>query len=276
MDHEATHRVDQPGARPAVIVAAGVGAYFWLFAPQDAVSTGRTVSVQSGNVSETVTATGTVETAGTVELSFGTGGTVTQFRWRQGDTVKAGKALVSSTRRRATGARLARSSYVQAVDRHADSRRLTLAAAQQAVADAQAAAELNKRGYEQAVAQARTALTDAKARGRPRCLDPAGTCPDDAAWAQLRAPRPTSPARRPPTTRPSRPRRPTRRPTTSSSTRPRQPGRDPGHQDSALQHLRIQRHAVHVRRRRHANAQQQYELPSTATRRPRSRASRPS
>ena len=78
-----------------VIVAAGVGGYFWLFAPKETVSTGRTVSVQKGSVSETVTATGTVETAGTVELSFSTGGTIDKVNVEVGDKVRAGKVLAT-------------------------------------------------------------------------------------------------------------------------------------------------------------------------------------
>ena len=99
-----------------VIVAAGVGAYFWMFAAKAAVATGRTVTVQTGTVSETVTATGTVETAGTLDLTFATGGTVSSIRVAEGDTVRSGKALVSidssAARQSLTQAR---ASYVQAV-----------------------------------------------------------------------------------------------------------------------------------------------------------------
>jgi macrolide-specific efflux system membrane fusion protein len=170
-----------------VIVAAGVGGYLWLFAPKETVSTGRTVNVQSGAVSETVTATGTVETAGTVEMSFGSGGTVTTVKVAQGDTVKVGKALVSIDDAAARqGLYSARASYVQAATGTQKSS-LTLAAARQAVTNARASAQLNRQGYEQAARQARTALKDAKGSWSASCLDPAGTCPDDATWAALRS-----------------------------------------------------------------------------------------
>jgi macrolide-specific efflux system membrane fusion protein len=170
----------------AVIVAAAVGGYFWLFAPKEAVSTGRTVSVQSGTVSETVTATGTVDTAGTVALSFASGGAVTAVKVAQGDTVRAGKALVSIDDAAARqGLYSARASYVQA-ETSTQKTSLTLTGAQQSVTDARASAELSRKGYEQAVATARTALKDAKSSWSATCLDPAGTCPDDATWAQLR------------------------------------------------------------------------------------------
>ena len=51
-----------------LLVAVGIGAYAWLFRPEETVATGRTVAVQTGTVSETVTATGTVETAGALDL----------------------------------------------------------------------------------------------------------------------------------------------------------------------------------------------------------------
>ncbi len=170
-----------------VIVAAGVGGYVWLFAPKETVSTGRSVNVQSGTVSETVTATGTVETAGTVDLSFGSGGTVTKVKVAQGDTVKAGKALVSIDDAAARQALYsARSSYVQA-ETGVRKSGLSRTAAEQSVADAKASAVLNKQGYEQAVTQARTALQEARGSWSASCLDPAGTCPDDTTWAQLRS-----------------------------------------------------------------------------------------
>ena len=76
-----------------LLVAVGIGAYFWLFRPEETVATGRTVAVQTGTVSETVTATGTVETAGTLELSFATVGTVDSVRVEEGDRVRAGRVL---------------------------------------------------------------------------------------------------------------------------------------------------------------------------------------
>lgn len=171
-----------------LLVAVGVGAYVWLFAPKTEVATsGRTVSVQKGDVSETVTATGTVETAGTLELSFSTGGTVDSVKVEQGDDVKANQKLAtlddSSAQASVTSAQ---SSYVQAVN-NAKSSTLTLAQAQQAVKDAEKTAKLNKTGYEQTVTTAKKNLAEAKASWSDSCLDPNGTCPDTDAWAQLRA-----------------------------------------------------------------------------------------
>ncbi len=171
-----------------VIVASAVGVYFWLFAPKSEVATtGRTVSVQTGTVSETVTATGTVETAGTVQLSFANGGTVTAVRVAQGDTVRADQRLAAVDDSAARqGVASAKSSYVQSVT-SASSSGLTLTTAQKAVADAQRTESLNRSGYAEAVTQARQELADAKASWSASCLDPTLTCPDTDAWAQLRS-----------------------------------------------------------------------------------------
>ena len=172
-----------------VLVAAGVGAYFWLFPPEEAVTTGRTVTVQTGTVSETVTATGTVETAGTVELSFAHG------RHRRLGPGRGG--------RHASGpARCLRDSTTPSAQQAVDSAhaaptcRPWATPTVRALARGRAAGRrrmrrppppLNKQEYEQAVRRARTDLADAKASWSDSCLDPAGTCPDAEAWAQLRA-----------------------------------------------------------------------------------------
>jgi RND family efflux transporter MFP subunit len=138
-------------------------------------------------VSETVTATGTIETAGTLQLSFANGGTISRVRVAEGDTVKAGKALVSvddASARQSLAQ--AKSSYVQAVT-GAQTSSLSLSSAEQSVVAARATAKLNKTGYEQAVEQARTALADAMDSWSDACLDPADTCPSSDAWSQLRA-----------------------------------------------------------------------------------------
>ena len=147
-----------------VIVAAGVGGYFWLFAPKAQVITGRTVSVQKCSISETVTATGTVETAGTVELSFSTGGTIDTVSVEAGAKVKAGKILATlddSSARQAVDT--ARASYVQAVSSRTQSGQ-SLAQAQESVALARQTAAANKADYATAVSDAKNDLADAEAR----------------------------------------------------------------------------------------------------------------
>ncbi len=171
-----------------LLVAVGVGAYVWLFAPkQEVASSGRTVSVQQGDVQETVTATGTVETAGTLQLSFSTTGTVDSVKVKQGDKVKADQKLATLDDSAAQASvTSAQSSYVQAVNSSKTSA-LTLEQAQQAVTDAEKSAKLNKTGYEQSIATAKANLAEAQGSWSDACLDPNGVCPDTDAWAQLRA-----------------------------------------------------------------------------------------
>jgi RND family efflux transporter MFP subunit len=171
-----------------VLVAAGVGAYLWLFAPKTEVATsGRTVSVQTGDVTQTVTATGSVETAGIVELSFATGGEVTSVTVEQGDTVRANRRLASLDGSSAQAAVTnAQASYVQAVN-GAKAGSLTLAAATKAVTDAERTARLNADAYARDVADAKADLAEASSSWSATCLDPALACPDTEAWAQLRS-----------------------------------------------------------------------------------------
>jgi RND family efflux transporter MFP subunit len=178
-----------------VLVAAGVGVYFWLFAPKTEVATGgRLVSVQSGTVSETVTASGTVETAGILELSFPSGGIVDAVKVSEGDRVKKGKKLVTldSTSAKQSVAN-AQSTYVQVLnDRDhtavsVDQAQLSVSQAQQAVEDAKKTATINKESYRQAIDNAKVTLTDAQTKWADTCLDPNGTCPNADAWTQLRS-----------------------------------------------------------------------------------------
>lgn len=170
-----------------LLVAGAIGTYLWLFRTEESVATGRTVSVQTGTVSETVTATGTVETAGSMELSFATGGTVDAVRVDEGDRVRTGRILVrlddSSARQ---GVVSARSSYVQAVT-NADQSALSVASAEQTLAAARETAALNTEELAASVARARADLADATTSWSSTCLDANGTCPDTESWAQLRA-----------------------------------------------------------------------------------------
>ena len=90
--------------RPAVAVNTALGVLllaggFWAYrtlagddTPAAAAST-RTVAVQEGTVTKTVTADGTVESASTATASFATGGTVTSISVRVGQKVTKGQVL---------------------------------------------------------------------------------------------------------------------------------------------------------------------------------------
>lgn len=168
-----------------VLAVAAVG--FALLMPQPAEQTGRTVPAQLGSVSETVTATGTVETAGLVNLSFDIAGTVQTVDVAEGDAVVTEQelaALDDTTQRQALAS--AKSSYAQAVS-SADQSSLSLQAARTNLAEAERNQRLNKKSYQQSVNVARQALKDAQGSWSEACLTPEGVCPDDTVWTQLRA-----------------------------------------------------------------------------------------
>ncbi|MDR7279775.1 efflux RND transporter periplasmic adaptor subunit [Catenuloplanes atrovinosus] len=76
----------------------GVWAYFSLAQPargeaSTTAGTTRTLTVQQGTVTSTVSADGTVESATTAGASFGTSGTVTEIAVKVGDTVTKGQVL---------------------------------------------------------------------------------------------------------------------------------------------------------------------------------------
>lgn len=170
----------------AVIVLAVVGLGVALLAPQPAEQNGRTIPAQRGSVSETVTATGTVETAGLVNLSFDITGTVETVDVAEGDTVSLDEelaALDDTTQRQALAS--AKSSYAQAVS-GADQSSLSLQAARSNLSEAERNQKLNKKTYAQSVDVAKQALSDARGSWAETCLTAEGACPDDTVWSQLR------------------------------------------------------------------------------------------
>ncbi|MDI1290525.1 MAG: efflux RND transporter periplasmic adaptor subunit [bacterium] len=170
-----------------VLAGAVVGGYFWLFHSTAEATTGRTVAVQSGTVSETVTATGSVETAGTVDLSFTQGGTVDSLRVKAGDTVEAGERLATQDDATAKSSLTsAKRSYAQAVTA-ANQSSLSLQSGQRSVTDAQNTAKLNKKSNQLTLDNAKQDLADAKSSWSTSCLDPNGSCPSTDAWSQLRS-----------------------------------------------------------------------------------------
>ncbi|GAA2705269.1 efflux RND transporter periplasmic adaptor subunit [Actinoplanes palleronii] len=81
-----------------VVLVAGAITVYETFAGSDdggtaAVASQRTVSAQTGTVTKSVTADGTVESASTASASFETSGTVTAISVKVGDKVKKGQVL---------------------------------------------------------------------------------------------------------------------------------------------------------------------------------------
>jgi macrolide-specific efflux system membrane fusion protein len=84
----------------AILGVALVAGAFWAYETVKGPTSGtaasaatRTVAVQQGTVTQSVSASGTVESASTASASFVTGGTVTAINVKVGDLVKKGQVL---------------------------------------------------------------------------------------------------------------------------------------------------------------------------------------
>lgn len=148
----------------------------------------RTVAAEVGTVTATVTANGTVERSGAVELAFGASGTVTEVAVEVGDVVTRGQVLARIENSAALQQLAsAQSTLAQALSA-ASSASVGAQSAQQTLSNAIATAEETNTRNRQAVIQARSNLRAAEATWSDACLnitDP--TCPNPAAQAQLRA-----------------------------------------------------------------------------------------
>ncbi|MGA1146751.1 MAG: efflux RND transporter periplasmic adaptor subunit [Candidatus Nanopelagicales bacterium] len=152
--------------------------------PQDQ----KTVTVERADVTATVTASGTVERAGVVELIFATGGTVTSVDVAPGDAVATGAVLATVDDTTALQQLASAESTLAQAVQSAASTDASISSASAAVTDAQRIArETNKRNR-LAVDQARESLAVAEDLWDEACLDPGNaTCPNPSAQAQLRA-----------------------------------------------------------------------------------------
>lgn len=171
----------------AVIVIV-IGLIFAALRPANEPIEQRTVTVARGDVSATVTASGTVERAGVVDLSFATPGTVTQVNVEAGDAVSAGTVLAaiddtSALQQLAS----AESTLAQAVQSAANTD-ASIASASASLSDARRVAKETNRRNRLAVDQAKESLRVAEDLWDESCLDPSNAmCPNPAAQAQLRA-----------------------------------------------------------------------------------------
>lgn len=135
----------------AVVIAGGAVWAYTSFSTAEAAesTTGstRTVSVQQGTVTSTVTASGSVQSASTATATFGTSGTVTEIKVKVGATVKKGAvlAIVDDT----------------AAQRNLDSAKAELAAAEDAL-DRAEEADSDTSDAEAQVTQAELAVEEAE------------------------------------------------------------------------------------------------------------------
>lgn len=148
----------------------------------------RTVTASRGDVSSTVTASGTVERAGVVELAFTSGGTITSVDVEPGDSVVSGDVLATVDDTAALQQLAsAESSLAQAVQGAASSD-ASIASASATLSDAKRVAKQTNKRNKLSVDQAKESLTVAQDLWDESCLDPNNNlCPNPSAQARLRA-----------------------------------------------------------------------------------------
>lgn len=172
-----------------------IGLIFGALAPKPAEAPSRTATVERGDVISTVTATGTVETADPLELSFITPGIVTALDIEEGDTVIAGQVLAriddTAARQQLASAELVLAQSKDAVDTQGvsqDGASTSVSNARTALAAAQRAQKIGNDKLDEGVAQAKANLASAKNLWSPACLTPdSGGCPNPAAAAAIRS-----------------------------------------------------------------------------------------
>jgi HlyD family secretion protein len=163
---------------------------FGALRPQEVETPPRTATVERGDVVATVTASGSVQVAQTVEISFTAPGTVTRVAVETGDTVSKGQLLA---RIDATAARqqvaAAKATLEQAKAQSAQGSAATAEAnAEAALAAARKSQKVGNERLDQAVVQARANLTTARSLWSDACLTPdAGGCPNPSAAAAIRS-----------------------------------------------------------------------------------------
>lgn len=146
----------------------------------------RTVTVAQGDVAATVTASGTVERAGVVDLVFASGGTVTSVDVEPGDSVVAGQVLATVDDSAALQQLASAESTLAQAAQGAASSQASVASASAALADARRVAKQTNKRNELAVDQAKESLRVAQDLWAEACLDPVSAmCPNPAAQAQL-------------------------------------------------------------------------------------------
>lgn len=148
----------------------------------------RTVTATSGTVTATVTASGTVQSSGSVQLAFGSVGTVTEVAVEAGDSVTAGQVLATIDSVAALQQLASAQANLASALSSSNSADSSVAAAQRTLANAKKTAEETNTRNKQAVTQARSNLRATEATFSDNCLNTSDTtCPNPAAQAALRA-----------------------------------------------------------------------------------------
>jgi HlyD family secretion protein len=172
------------GAAIVVVIALIVAS----LRPAEQTGTERTVTVVRGDISATVTASGTVERAGVVDLVFATPGTITSVEVEPGDLVTLGQVLATLDDTTAMQQLAAAESTLAQAVQGAASTDASVASASASLADARRVAEQTNKRNKLSVDQARESLSAAEALWDSSCLDVDNpTCPNPAGQGRLRA-----------------------------------------------------------------------------------------
>lgn len=163
--------------------------------PQPEAAPARTATVERGDVIRTVTATGAVESAEPLALSFATVGVVESVDVAEGDVVSAGEVLatVDSTvaEQQLATARLSLAQATDAVASSSASRgssATAVANARTSLEQAKATRQVSNDRLDEAVKQAEANLAVARNLWSPACLTPdTGGCPNPSAASAIRA-----------------------------------------------------------------------------------------
>jgi len=155
--------------------------------PQAEQAPARTVTVATADVVSTVTASGSVDRSGALDLVFNATGIVTQVLVESGQVVSAGDVIAQLDNATALQqVANAESALAQALA-GAASTDASVATAQRNLANAQKVAELSNARNREAVRQAKENVRAAQNSWSDDCLDVTSTtCPNPAAQAQIR------------------------------------------------------------------------------------------
>ena len=156
--------------------------------PEGASAPARTATVVSATVSSTVTASGSVESAGDINLAFTTPGMVTSIEVSAGDSVKQGQVLATINQTTATQQLAAAQATLSQALSSASTSGSSVANAQVQLKLTSDAAAASNDSLKAAVLQARSNLSAAEKLWTDACVIPDdATCPNASAAEAIRS-----------------------------------------------------------------------------------------
>ena len=156
--------------------------------PEGASAPARTATVVSATVSSTVTASGSVESAGDINLAFTTPGIVTSIEVAAGDSVNPGQVLATINQTTATQQLAAAQATLSQALSSASTSSSSVANAQVQLKLTSDAAAASNDSLKAAVLQARSNLSAAEKLWTDACVNPDdATCPNASAAEAIRS-----------------------------------------------------------------------------------------